>query len=291
MKFGASRRFYRVLLWLLPGDFRRQHAAELEQVFAQQLSDSYERAGWFGAATAWGHCLLEILSDSALVTVRRFNRRRRNARRNSSLRQQARPHTAGIGDLMKNFLQDLRVSIRALRRAPGFAAIAIVTLALGIGANTAIFTLLDAVILSPLPFPEANRLIAVAHSGAGAGRGDMGQTAAWHFTYEDENRSFEDLGMFGSRSISVTGVGEPEAVTALFVTSGVFRTLRVNPVLGRVFTPEDDEPGAASTILISSGYWQTRFGEDPGVLGQTLDVNGAAREIIGVELNRYAVGS
>jgi putative ABC transport system permease protein len=282
MKFGASRRFYRVLLWLLPGDFRRQHGAELEQVFAQQLSDSYERSGWLGAATAWGHCLLEILSDSALVTVRKFTRRRKKARQTSSLRQQTRPHTAGLGDLMKNFLQDLRVSIRALRRAPGFAAISIMTLALGIGANTAIFTLLDTVILSPLPFLEADRLIAVAHSGAGPGREDMGQTAAWHFTYEDENRSFDGLGMYGSGSMPVTGVGEPEAVPAMFVTHGVFPALRVNPLIGRTFTPEDDEPGAASTILISRGYWQTRFGEDPGVLGQTLDVNGTASEIIGV---------
>ncbi len=280
MKFGASRRFYRALLWLLPRDFRRRNGAELEDVFAQHLSAAYERSGWLAVAGVWGRCSLEIIGDGLLEAFKRFGGRRSSSRRGSP---RITPQTKnGLGGFMKNILQDLRVSLRALRRAPGFAAVAILTLALGIGANTAIFTLLDTVILSPLPFPEADRLIAVSHRGAGPGREDMGQTAAWHLTYQDENRSFEELGMYGLGSQPVTGAGEPEAVPTLFVTSGVFKALRVNALIGRTFTLDDEALDAPSLIMLSEGYWQTRFGQDPAVIGQTLQVNGVTSEIIGV---------
>ena len=257
-----------------------RHGPDLERAFLQHLEEGFERSGRAGALLVLIRCAMEIVGDGLTMRLSRFGRARSHQTGGSS--HQTTTDRVGIGGTVKNILQDLRVSVRALRRAPGFALVSILTLALGIGANTAIFTLLDTVILSPLPFPEADRLIAVSHRGAGPGREDMGQTAAWHFTYQDENRSFENLGMYRLGSMPVTGVGEPEAVPTLFVTSGVFRTLRVNPILGRDFSPEDDEPGAASTVLISRGYWQTRFGEDPAVLGRTLDVNGTTTEIIGV---------
>jgi predicted permease len=282
VNFSASRRLYRILLWLLPGEFRRRNGAELEQVFEQHLTEVFGRSGWVGVVLVSGRCLFEILSDRFLTFFRRFARGRKRSCHASGSRQQKQPNKIGSGDVMKNSLHDLRVTFRTLSRAPGFAAVAILTLALGIGANTAIFTLLDAVILSPLPFPEADRLIDVSHRGVGPGLGDMGQTAAWHFTYQDENRSFEDLGMYGLRSQPVTGLGEPEAVPTLFLTSGVFRALRVNPVIGRAFTLEDEALDAPSLIMLSEGYWQTRFGQDPGVIGQTIEINGTATEIIGV---------
>jgi predicted permease len=160
--------------------------------------------------------------------------------------------------------------------------VVILVLALGIGASTAIFTLVDAIIISPLPFEEADRLITVSHRAPGRGIQDAGQCAAWHFTYEDENRVFEDIGMYGGRSVAVTGVGDPEAVPAMYVTSGVLRAIRARPVIGRSFTPEDDEPDAPATVLLGYGYWQTRFGGAPDVIGRTLQVEGRAQEIIGV---------
>lgn len=280
MRFGASRRLYRALLWVLPRDFRRQNGAELESVFAQHLSEAYARSGWVAVVGVWGRCGLEILGDGMFEAFRRLGSGRSSRGRGSS---RPSPSTkVGLGGIMSNLLQDLRVSLRGLRRAPGFAAVSILTLALGIGANTAIFTLLDTVILSPLPFPESDQLIAVSHRGAGPGLEDLGQTAAWHFTYQDENRSFQDLGMYGLGSQPVTGVGEPEAVPTLFVTSGVFRALRVNPIIGRTFTLEDEALDAPSLIMLSEGYWQTRFGEDPEVIGRTLQVDGQASQIIGV---------
>ncbi|UCG87843.1 MAG: ABC transporter permease [Gemmatimonadota bacterium] len=282
MRFAVFRRLYRVSLWLLPGEFRRRHGAELERVFEQHLSEGYARSGWVGVATVWVRCIAEVLADRLVGTMQRLGYSRTRSAPAKGTPRQIRAPKAGKGDNMKNLLHDLGVTFRTLSRTPGFASVAVLTLALGIGANTAIFTLLDTVILSPLPFPEADRLIAVSHRGAGPGREDMGQTAAWHFTYQDENRSFEDLGMYGLGPLPVTGAGEPEAVPALFVTSGVFRALRVNPVIGRTFTNDDEGLDAPSLILLSHGYWQTRFGKDPGVIGQTLRVNGVASEIIGV---------
>jgi predicted permease len=183
---------------------------------------------------------------------------------------------------LADVLRDLRMALRALAKRPLFTGVVVLVLALGIGASTAIFTLVEAIILSPLPFEEPDRLITVSHTAPARGIEDAGQCAAWHFTYEDENRVFEDLGMYGGRSVAVTGVGDPEAVPAMYVTSGVLRAIRAQPVLGRIFTPEDDEPGAPATVILGHGYWQTRFGEDPEVIGRTLRVEGRSQEIIGV---------
>ncbi|MCP4657355.1 MAG: ABC transporter permease, partial [bacterium] len=183
-----------------------------------------------------------------------------------------------LGDLIR----DLRLAFRALARQPLFSGVMVLVLALGIGASTAIFTLVDAVVLSPLPFDDADRLVALRYTGPGLGMENVNQCAAWHFTYEDENRVFEDLGMYGGGTSAVTGEEAPEAVPVLGVTSGVFRALRVHPVVGRSFTPEDEEPGAPAVVLLSHRYWQARFGGDPGVVGRMLRIDGQASEIVGV---------
>ncbi len=197
--------------------------------------------------------------------------------REEGLRSQG-GHWRQLGDLVR----DLRLALRALARRPLFSGAVVLVLALGIGSSTAIFTLLDAVILSPLPFDDADRLVAVSHTAPGAGIADAGQCAAWHFTYEQENRAFEDLGMYADGSVAVTGAGAPEAVPALGVTSGVFRALRLRPVLGRSFTLEDEDLEAPATLLLSHAYWQKRFGGDPGIVGQTVQINGQTSEIVGV---------
>jgi predicted permease len=179
-------------------------------------------------------------------------------------------------------LRDLRLGLRALGKRPLFTGVVILVLALGIGATSAIFTLVDAIVLSPLPFDEADRLVAVQHAAPGRGLADAGQCAAWHFTYEDEARVFEDLGMFTGSTASVTGNGPPEALPVAQVTDGVFRAIRITPVVGRIFAPEDMDPDGQATIMLGHGYWQSRFGGDPTVVGRTLQVDGVTREIIGV---------
>jgi putative ABC transport system permease protein len=122
----------------------------------------------------------------------------------------------------------------------------------------------------------------VQHAAPGRGMSDVGQCAAWHFTYMDEAESFEDLGMYTGSSASVTGRGAPEALPTLEVTSGVFRAIRSAPLAGRIFTEEEMDPDGAATIMLAEGYWWSRFGGDPDIVGQTLQVDGATREIIGV---------
>lgn len=198
--------------------------------------------------------------------------------------QETAHQKGGWSLVLADVLKDGVYSLRVLRKSPAFAAVTILTLALGIGATTAIFTLVNAVVLSPLPFNEPGRLVDIGHTAPSRGMDDTGQCAAWHLTYEDENRVFEDIGMYRRRGrlVSVTGGGDPEAVRAMSVTSGVFRALRVQPSLGRIFTPEDENPDSPPVVVLSHGFWQSRYGGQPNVIGKTIRVEGDPREVVGV---------
>jgi predicted permease len=172
--------------------------------------------------------------------------------------------------------------LRRLTKAPLFTLISVVTLALGIGATSAIFSVVHGVLLKPLPFDEPERLVGVWHEAPGLGFEILNQSPALHFTYQDENRVFDSIGMWDNASVTVTGVAEPEWVRAMRVTEDTLALLRVNPVLGRVFTTEDDQPGSPETVLLGYNYWQRRFGGGADAIGQTLTINGRPREIIGV---------
>ena len=184
-----------------------------------------------------------------------------------------------------DLLRDLRVSGRTLAKRPLFAVAVVLVLALGIGATTAIFTLVDAIILAPLPFPDADRLVVLWHSSPKRGEADVGTCAAWHLTYQDENRSFDELGMHspsGVATATITGSGEPESVPSMSATSGVFRALGMGAEVGRLFARGDDEPDAAPVLLLGHGYWLRRFGGNRSVVGQTLRVDDVERTIVGV---------
>jgi len=183
---------------------------------------------------------------------------------------------------MRTFVRELGVVGRRLLRNPLFSIIAVATLAIGIGANTAIFSLVNGILLKPLPFDEPDELVGIWHQAPGLGFGDVNQSPALHFTYLDEGQSFSEIGMWDNGTASVTGLDEPEEVEIMQVTEGTFRALRLQPALGRRFSAEDDSPGSPLTVILSYDYWQTRFGGDPGVLGQSLTVDGRPREIIGV---------
>jgi predicted permease len=189
---------------------------------------------------------------------------------------------APAGRLFAGFWQDLRCAARMLRKQPGFAALATLTLALGIGANTAIFSVVYGVLLKPLPFHEPERLVGVWHSAPGLNIPLLEQGAATYFTYRDSARVFEDIGLWDTEDVSITGRGEPERVQALWVTDGLLGVLRVQPRLGRFFTREDDRPGIPRRVILTHGYWERRFGGAPDVIGRTLDVNGKPSEVIGI---------
>jgi predicted permease len=163
-----------------------------------------------------------------------------------------------------------------------FTFIAVLTLALGIGANTAIFSVLEGVLLKPLPYAEADRLIGLWHTAPGIKIKDLNMSPSMYFTYRDENRTLESLGVYQGDRVSVTGVAEPEQVHALVVTYGVLGTLGVQPFLGRFFSAQDDSPGAPATVVLTYGYWQRRFSGDRHIVGRRLLMDGKAREVIGV---------
>jgi predicted permease len=172
--------------------------------------------------------------------------------------------------------------LHALRRAPLFTSVAIVTLAVGIGANTAIFSVVYAVLLKPLPFDRPERLVGVWHTAPGLNIPVINQGPATYMTYREENRVFEQIGLWDGAAVSITGRGEPEKVEALFVTDSTLPALRVQPLLGRRFTAEDDSPKAPERVMLTYGYWQKKFGGKRDAIGQTLIVEGTPNEIVGV---------
>src|SRR5579864_8870317 len=172
--------------------------------------------------------------------------------------------------------------LRRLTRTPMFTAIAVVTLAVAIGADSAIFSVINGVILKPLPYPHPDELIELSHSALGVHLSDAGSAPFLHFTYRDLGRSFQDLGLFRWSTRTVTGLAEPETAQSLNVTAQVLPILGVQPSLGRWFSEKDDAPGSAQTTVLMYGWWQARFGGDHSVIGRDILVDGVSRQVIGV---------
>jgi predicted permease len=183
---------------------------------------------------------------------------------------------------MNSFKNQLRQVLRRLGRAPMFTVITLITLAAGVGANTVVFSVLEGVLLKPLPYPHAESLVGVWHNAPGINITDLNMSPSNYFIYREQGHSFQDVGLYQGDSVSVTGIGEPEQVPALNVTDGTLPILGVQPMLGRIFRREDDLPGAPQTVLLTYGYWRGKFGGNPAAVGQTLVVDGKARQIIGV---------
>jgi len=178
--------------------------------------------------------------------------------------------------------QNLRFAARILRKSPGFAAVAVLTLALGIGSNIAIFSVVNGVLLKPLPYPHPEELVAVSHTAPGINLTNLGVSPSMYFIYREQSRTFEDIGIYLDDSVNVTGLEAPEHLRALWVTDGVLPILGIPPVLGRWFTPSDDLPGRPDTVMLTYGYWRRKFGGDHSVIGRMIDADGKPREIIGV---------
>ena len=176
----------------------------------------------------------------------------------------------------------LTAILRRFRRAPAFTAIALITIAIGIGANTAVFSVVNGVLIKPLPYPDSDELLGVWHTAPGAGIDEAVLSPSQYFVYRDQNRTFRDFGVWSGGAVAITGTSEPEQVRSVFVTHGVLDAFAVQPALGRVFTQEDDTPGSAETILLTHGYWQRRFGGDASIVGRSLTVDFQPRTVIGV---------
>ena len=186
-------------------------------------------------------------------------------------------------NLIETTLQDIRYGLRKLARSPGFTAVAVATLALGIGANTLIFSVVNAAILHPLPFRDAGRLVTqwatsptVGYSGPGS------LTDKDYMEWRDQNRVFSDIAAFRGQPTNLTGVGEPVRLIGATITASLLHVLEVNPALGRAFAPEEEAAGHNRVVLLADRLWRSRFGSDPAVLGKAIKLDGEFYTVIGV---------
>jgi predicted permease len=179
-------------------------------------------------------------------------------------------------------LTQLRQVLRRLGRAPMFTLITLITLAAGVGANIAVFSVLDGVLLKPLPYPHPDELVGVWHTAPGLNLDDVNMAPSNYFIYREQNRVFDDIGMYQGDSVNITGQGNPEQVQAVDVTDGLLPILGIAPMLGRAFSRADATPGSAQTVILGYGYWQRHFGGDRSVIGRSINVDGKLRQVIGV---------
>jgi putative ABC transport system permease protein len=202
----------------------------------------------------------------------------------NALRIREETHEMNNIGWLERLAHDLRVTLRMIRTSPGFALAAIMTLALGIGSTTAVFSVVNAVLIRPLPYSEPDRLVGVWHSAQfqGITSNNVRLSSTMYLTYQEHAETFADFGLWRTTRASVTGLGEPEQVPALVVTYGTLPAVGVPPMLGRWFSASDDSAGTPETVILSHGYWQRRFAGSPSVIGTTVTIDSRPREVIGV---------
>ncbi len=183
---------------------------------------------------------------------------------------------------MNSFNTQLRQILRRLWRAPVFTTVTLIMVGAGVGANVAVFSVVEGVLLKPLPYPHPESLVGVWHTAPGLNLDEVNMAPSNYFIYREQGRVFEDIGVYQGDSVNVTGQGNPEQVHGLDVTDGVLPILGVPPMFGRWFNRADAQPGSPDTIMLGYGYWQKRFGSDPSIVGRAIRVDGRPRQVIGV---------
>ncbi|HKH73799.1 MAG TPA: ABC transporter permease [Vicinamibacterales bacterium] len=180
--------------------------------------------------------------------------------------------------------QEFRFAMRVFRKSPAFAATAVLTLGLGIGATAAVFSVVDAVLIRPLPYPDPDRLIGIWHSAqfqAVTSR-NVRLSSTMYLTYREHNRTFAEFGLWRPGAATVTGAGDPEQVRTIVVTHETLPALGVTPAIGRWFSAADDRYGTNETVMLTDGYWRRRFGGDAGIIGRAVTIDARPREVIGI---------
>jgi putative ABC transport system permease protein len=251
MNLSLSQRVFRGLLSFLPSDFRANFGHEMESVFAEQRRDIEERGGWMDILKLWWETFLGIF------------------------RTAPREHW----DILK---QDCAYAVRMMRKNVGFTVIAVLTLALGIGANTAIFSVVHAVLLRPLPYPEGQQLVFVRQQAQREGIDDIGFSVDEIQDYREQNRTLSGLVEYHNMSFILFGHGDPDRVRVAVVSANYFDLFGVKPLLGRTFLASDDTLGAPPVLMLSYDYWRTNFGSDPDIVGQTFELNDKVHTVVGV---------
>lgn len=198
----------------------------------------------------------------------------------TSVREQVRSY--GWENLISARISDVRYAARRLRHNPGFTLVCVLTLALAIAANSTIFSVINGILLKPLPYRNPDELIDLNHTAPGVNFPDAHPAPFLYFTYREQGRAFQSLGLYNADSRSVTGLTQPEQAQCLDVTAEILPMLGVEPALGRWFSPKDDAPGSPPSMVLTYGWWQSRFGGDRSVIGRQIIVDGISRQVIGV---------
>ncbi|MGE5102108.1 MAG: ABC transporter permease [Deltaproteobacteria bacterium] len=258
-----ARGVYRALLRLVPADLREIHGDEMESVFLHELTTARHRS-FLHALGVWVSALGDIARRAPYEHWRRRDRRRPKEHR------------------MHSFFSDLRFALRSFARQPGATALIVVTLGLAVAANTAVFTLLDGLFFRPFPFSEPSRLVYLNEKAPRWNLDFTGVNYTDFSTWRNRARTFESMAVWSSESVNLADGGSAERVAASRVTYDMPTVLRIRPLLGRMFTKEEDRPKGPAVVAIGNALWKERFGGSPNVLGKTLRINSTAYTIIGV---------
>ncbi|MGD8328997.1 MAG: ABC transporter permease [Acidobacteriota bacterium] len=266
-RLSRSSSIYRLLLRAYPEPFRRAYGSEMIAAFEAQRREPRYASALLGTPRFW----LDILADlSASATRRRFSPhsdRPRFPRKRESV--------------MGTLLQDLRYALRGLRHNPGVTAAAVLTLAIAIGANTAMFSLVDGILLRPFAFPEPDRLVQIWDSNPSRGWDYFSVSPPNFVDYREQSSSFESVTSYFNSNTTLTGVEEPERLRVAVVGPDYFQTFGIQPQVGRAFAPSDNEPGANDVVILSAQLWNRRFGGDPDVVGGVITLGGRPMTIVG----------
>ena len=267
-------RTYRWLLRLSPHALRRDYGAAMEEMFARRMADAARSGPWRRTYVLCRELagLLVLAISERFGAASRMRRRRQHALSSPK---------AGIMDVLS---QEIRQAARRLIRTPLFTATAALTLALAIGANASLFTVVHRVVLNSLPYPESDRLISLDY-GVPSRNIPSGITSmAWqlYFQLVDQARTLEGVAVYSSIPMTLTGLGEPQQIVVTQATPSLARVLRVSPAIGRWFTEAEGVTGAASVAVLSHGLWMRRFGGDRGIVGRSITLDGEPAAVIGV---------
>ena len=246
-----SQKIFRALLRALPFDFRTNYGHEMEDVFHEQEREIRERGGPMDFLKLWGETIAGIF----------------------------RTAPSEHWEILK---QDLAYGLRMMRKNAGFTIIAVLTLGLGIGANTAIFSVVHAVLLRPLPYPEGDRLVFIRQQAAKEGIDDIAFSAHEIEDYRGQNQTLSGLVEYHTMSFILYGHGDPDRIRTAVVSANYFDLFKVQPLLGRAFLAEDDKLGAPAVLMLSYEYWKNKFGADPGIVGRTFELNDRVHTVVGV---------
>jgi predicted permease len=253
------------------------------------LGRFFRRAKWDGERLEEMESYLQVETDENIARGMEHGEARAAARRKlgNSVLIREEIYSMNTIAFLDTLTRDVRYGLRVLRLNPMFTVVALLTIAIGIGANTAVFSVVNSVLLKPLPYPKSEELVGVWQTAPGAaGLANFAEglrlSPSMYFTYAEQNRTFQALGVWIAGTASVTGVAEPEQVRAVVVSDGTLQALGVQPAMGRWLNQTDQMLGAPETVMIGYGYWQRRFGGDRSVIGHGIRVESRPREIVGV---------